>query len=145
MTWAYEDYNRPLKVAEKQAEYAQHLRERVLEEEGKRRKVEGQLETQGVELEGVRAELAAAQAEVVRLMAESSKYQEDALIEVSYLQARAEATNRKAAEITEKVVVAKAIAFSEYQSSAKFEQVYGENYDEGIRAFIYNVWREHPE
>ena len=36
-----EDYDRSLKVTEKRAEYAQHLRERVLEEEGKRRKVEG--------------------------------------------------------------------------------------------------------
>ena len=41
MTWAHEDYDRPVKVAEKWAEYAQHLRETVLEKEGKRKKVEG--------------------------------------------------------------------------------------------------------
>ena len=60
MTWAYEDCDRPLKVTERWAEYALHLKERLLEEERQRKKVEGQLETQGVELERVRAELVAA-------------------------------------------------------------------------------------
>ena len=123
MTLAYEDCDRPLKVFEKWAEYAQHLRERVLEEEGKRKKVVGQLESQGVELEGVHTELAAARAEVARLMAESSMCGEDALMEVSHLQAQAEAVERKAAEVAEDVVAAKTIALFEYQSSAKFEQI----------------------
>ena len=73
MTWAYKDY-RPLKVANKRAEYAHHLKKRVLEKEGKRKKVEAQLETQGVELEGARADLAATPAEVARLTIEGSKY-----------------------------------------------------------------------
>ena len=49
------------------------------------------------------------------------------------------------AEAAEEVAAAKAMALSEYQSSAEFKQVCGEQYDEGIRAFVYNIWREHPE
>ena len=92
-----------------------------MEEEGKRKTVEGQLEIQGVELEGVRVELAEAWAEVARLTAESSKHWEDALIEVFRLQARAEAAKRKAVEAAEEVVAAKAIALFEYQSLAEFK------------------------
>ena len=35
------------------------------------------------------------------------------------------------------------MALSEYQSSVEFEQVYGEHYNEGIWAFMYNGWHEH--
>ena len=49
------------------------------------------------------------------------------------------------AGVTGEIVAAKTVAVSEYQSSAEFEQVYANNYDEGVRTFIYNVWREHPE
>ena len=66
-----------------------------MDEEGRRKEVEVQLETNGAELEGARVELVAARAEVARLKAKSSKYWEDALMEVSRLQARAEATERK--------------------------------------------------
>ena len=110
-----------------------------MEEEGKRKKVEGQMETQGVELGGVRAKLAATQAEVARLTVESSKYREDTLMEVSRLHARAEAAERKATKAIDKVAGAKAVALSDYQSSAKFEQVCKENYDKGVLAFMYNV------
>ena len=34
---------------------------------------------------------------------------------------------------------------SEYQSSTEFEQVWAENFDEGVYTFIYNVWHKHPE
>ena len=87
MTWVHEDCHRPLKVMERQTEHAHHLKEKLLEEEGKRKKVEDQLETQGAELERARAELAAAQVEVARFKAGFSKYQEDTLMEVSRLQA----------------------------------------------------------
>ena len=40
MMWVHENYDRPLKVAEKRTEYARHLTEKLLEEEGKRKKVE---------------------------------------------------------------------------------------------------------
>ena len=49
------------------------------------------------------------------------------------------------AEVAEEVATTKAGALSEYQSSIEFKQVYGENYDEGVWAFMYNVWHEHPE
>ena len=48
-------------------------------------------------------------------------------------------------ETSGEVAAAKTIALFEYQSSAKFEQVCADNYDEGVRAFMYNVWREHLE
>ena len=59
---------------EKRTENARHLKEKFLEEEGKRKKVKDQLETQRVELEGARAELAVAQVEVARFKIEFSKY-----------------------------------------------------------------------
>ena len=40
MTWAYEDSHRLLNVSEKWAEFAKHLKEKVLEEEGRRKEVE---------------------------------------------------------------------------------------------------------
>ena len=61
------------------------------------------------------------------------------------MQAQAEAVERKAAETIEEMATAKAMALSEYQSSAEFRQVCEEQYDEGVWAFLYNVWREHPE
>ena len=51
------------------------------------KKAEEQLETQGAELEEARAELKAAQAELAQLKEAFLKYREDALIEVSRLQA----------------------------------------------------------
>ena len=66
-------------------------------------------------------------------------------MEVSQLQAQAEDTERKMAETAREVAAAKTVALSEYQSSAKFKQVCAKNYDEGVRAFMYNVWCEHPE
>ena len=78
------------------------------------------------ELEGARAELAAARAKMARFKVESSNYREDTLMEVSRLQARTKATKRKVVEAEKDVVAAKAIALSEYQSLAEFEQVYGE-------------------
>ena len=85
MTWAYEDCDRLLKVSKKQSKFAKQLKERVLEAEGKMKKVKAQLETKGVELEGAQADLAATQAEVARLEVENSKSWEDALMEVSCL------------------------------------------------------------
>ena len=49
------------------------------------------------------------------------------------------------AETTGEVVVAIIVALSVHQSSAEFEQVYADNYDEGVQAYMYNVWHEHPE
>ena len=114
-------------------------------EEEIRKKAEEQLETKGAELEGARAELTAAQTEVAQLKEAFSKYREDASIEVSWLQAQAEGAERRVAGVPGEIVAAKTVALFEYKSSAKFEQVCADNFDEGVRTFIYNVWREHPE
>ena len=73
VTWAYQDCDRPMWVSEKRDELARVLKERALEEEGKRQEVEAQLETKRDELEGAWAELATAQAEVACLKAKNSK------------------------------------------------------------------------
>ena len=51
---------------------------------------------------------------MARLKAAFSKYQEDALMEVSHLQAQAEDAERKVVEAVEEVAVAKTVALSEY-------------------------------
>ena len=145
MTWAHEDCDRPLRIRERKIKHAHLLKERLQEEEGMRKKAKEQLETQGAELEGARTELAAAQIEVTSLKVAFSNYWEDALMEVSRLQARAEEVERKVAEDTKEMVAAKTVVLSEYQSSAEFEQVYADNYDEGVQEFMYNVWHEQPE
>ena len=66
-------------------------------------------------------------------------------MEVSRLQAWAEDVERKVAKTVGQVAAAKTVALSKYQSSAEFKQVCADNYDEGVWAFMYNVWREHPE
>ena len=81
------------------------------------------METQKAELEGARAELRAVQAELAELKEASSKYREDALMEISQLQAWAEDAERKLAGVPKEIVVAKTTALAEYQSSAEFQQV----------------------
>ena len=66
-------------------------------------------------------------------------------MEISRLQARVDDAKRKLVGVPEEIVVTKTATLAEYQSSAEFEQVQNENFDESIRTFIYNVWREHPE
>ena len=66
-------------------------------------------------------------------------------MESSRLQARVNNTERKLAEVPEEIVAARTAALAEYQSLTEFEQVRSENFDEGVRTFIYNIWCEHPE
>ena len=66
-------------------------------------------------------------------------------MEISRLQAQADDVERKLAGVPEEISVAKTAALAEYQSSAEFGQVREESFDDGVRTFIYNVWREHPE
>ena len=49
------------------------------------------------------------------------------------------------AGVPEEIAAAKTAALAEYQSSAEFQYVQGESFDDGVRTFIYNAWREHPE
>ena len=103
------------------------------------------METQGAEQERARAELRAIQAKLAELKEASSKYQEDALMEISQLQAWVEDAERKLAGVPEEIAAAKTTTLAEYQSLAEFKQVQGESFDDGVHTFIYNVWREHPE
>ena len=74
-------------------------------------------------MEGARAELKIVQAELAELKETSSKYWEDALMEISRLQARADDAERKLAGVPEEIVAAKTAALARYQSSAEFKQV----------------------
>ena len=66
-------------------------------------------------------------------------------MEISQLQAQAEDAERKLAGVPEEIASAKTVALAEYQSLVEFQQVQGESFDDGVRTFIYNVWREHLE
>ena len=65
-------------------------------------------------------------------------------MEISQLQAQVDDAKRKLARVPEEIAAARTAALAEYQSSAEFEQVQNENFDEGVCTFIYNVWHEHP-
>ena len=66
-------------------------------------------------------------------------------MEVSRLQVRAEDTESKVARVTKEITEAKTMVLSEYQSLAKFKQIYANNFDEDVHTFIYNIWHEHLE
>ena len=91
------------------------------------------------------AELKTAQAELVELKESSSKYQEDIVMEISWLHARADDTERRLAEVPREIAAAKTVALADYQSLTEFKQVRDEGFEDGVRTFIYNVWHEHPE
>ena len=44
------------------------------------------------------------------------------------------------AGVPEEIAAARTAPLSKYQFSVEFEQVPAENFDEGVRTFIYNVW-----
>ena len=145
MAWPLQDCDQILKLGETRKDFGCVMKEKLQAEEQLREKAEEQLETRGAELEGARAELKTVQAELAELKEMSSKYQEDALMEISRLQARADDAKRKLAGVPEEIATTKTATLAEYQSSAKFEQVQEESFDDGIRTFIYNVWRKHLE
>ena len=62
------------------------------------------------------AELKAAQAELVELKESSSKYREDAVIEISRLHARADDAERRLAKVPREIVAAKTTTLAKYQS-----------------------------
>ena len=66
-------------------------------------------------------------------------------MKVSRLQTQAESAERTTTEAAEEVVAAKAMALSEYQLSVEFQQVCDDQYNEGVWAFLYNVWHKHPD
>ena len=139
MAWALQDCDRTLKLGESQTDFGRVMKEKLRAEEQLREKAEKQLETQMAELEGARAKLKVVQAELAELKGTSSKYWEDALMEIYRLQARADDAERKLAWVPEEIVAAKTAALAEYQSLSEFEQVREESFDDGVRTFIYNV------
>ena len=145
MAWTLEDCDKPLRIGKKREHYGSVMKENLQVKEQRRKKAEEQLETQGAELEGAHAELKAAQAKLAQLKVTSSKHRENALMEVSRLQARVEDAERKLVGVPEEITIAKITVLAQYQSSTEFEKVRTENFDEGVPTFIYNVWREHPE
>ena len=145
MAWALQDCDKVLKLGESRKEFGRALNEKLQAEEQLRKEVEEWAETQGAELEGARAELRSVQAEFAEIKEASSKYREGALMEISQLQARADDSERKLAGVPGVIAAAKTGALAEYQSSVGFQQVQGESFDDGVRTFIYNVWRKHPE
>ena len=140
-----QDYDWTLKLGEKRKDFSRVMKENLKVEEELRKKAEEQLETRGAKLEGDRAELKAVQAELAQLKEKSSKCREDALMEISRLQARVDDIERKLAGVPKEIAAARTAALAEYRSSAEFKQVWSENFDEGVRTFIYNVWRKHLE
>ena len=66
-------------------------------------------------------------------------------MEISQLTARAKDTERKLVEVPKEIDTAKSAALAKYQSSTEFGQVRSEGFEDGIRTFIYNIWRERPE
>ena len=66
-------------------------------------------------------------------------------MEISWLQTQADDAERKLAGVPKEIAATKTAALVEYQSSAEFEQVWEESFDDGICTFIYNIWHEHPE
>ena len=123
MALALQDCDRILKLGESRKDFGRVVKEKLQAEEQLREKVEEQLETQGAELKEARAELKTVQAELAELKETSSKYREDALMEISWLQARADDAERKLAGVPKEIAAAKTAAVAEYQSSAEFEQV----------------------
>ena len=120
MAWALQDCDRTLKLGESRNDFNCPMKEKLREEEQLRKKVVERAETQGAELEGARAELRSVQGELVELKEASFKYQEDTLMEISKLQARAEDAKRKLVGVPEEVAAAKTVTLAKYQSSAKF-------------------------
>ena len=107
MAWVLEDYGIPLRIGERQLKFSRLIKENLQAEEEKRKKAEEQLETKGAELKGAHIELTAAQAEVAQL-------KEDALMEVSWLQARAKDAESKMAGVPGEIAATKIVALSEY-------------------------------
>ena len=123
-------------------DFSRRMKEKLWEEKELRQKAEDEVETRGVELEGARAELKTAQAELAELKESSSKYREDAVMEISQLHAWVDDAERRLAEVPREIAAAKTATLAEYQSSTEFRQVQDEGFEDGVCTFIYNVWCE---
>ena len=145
MAWAHQDCDWTLRLGEQQKDFSRRMKEKLQEEKELRQMAKDATETQGAQLEGARAELKAAQAKLAELKESSSKYREDTMMEISRLHARVDDAERRLVEVPREIAAAKTAALVEYQSLAEFWQVQDEGFEDGVRTFIYNVWREHSE
>ena len=143
MAWAHQDCDRTLRLREQQKDFSRRMKEKLQEEKELRQKAEDAVETRGAELEGARAELKTAQVELAGL--KESLYRADVVMETSQLHAWVDNTERRFAEVPKEIAAAKTTALAEFQSSTEFRQVQDEGFEDGVRIFIFNVWREHPE
>ena len=121
MAWALQDCDQILKLGETRKDFCYVMKEKLQAEWQLREKAKEQLETQGAKLEEARAKLKTDQAQLAELKETSLKYQEDALMEISQLQARANDIEKKLAGVPEEIFAAKTAALVEYQSLAEFE------------------------
>ena len=60
MAWALQDCDKPLRIGERREDNSHIMKENLQAEKERRKEAEEQLETQGTELKGARAELKAA-------------------------------------------------------------------------------------
>ena len=90
MACVHQDYDRTLKLRELWKNLSHCMKEKLQEEKELRQKAEDVAETQGADLERTHAKLKTAQAELAGLKESSSKYREDAVMEISQLHIRAD-------------------------------------------------------
>ena len=85
MAWALQHCDRTLKLGESQKEFSRAMKEKLRVEEQFKKEAEERAETQEAKLEGALVELRSVQGELAGLKEASSRYQEDALMEISQL------------------------------------------------------------
>ena len=90
------------------------MKEKLREEKELRQKAEDAAETRGAKLEGARAELKTTQAELVELKESSSKYREDAVMEIFRLHAETDEAERRSAEVLREIATTKTATLAEY-------------------------------
>ena len=97
MAWAYQDCDRSLRLGEQLNDFSRHIKEKLQEEKELRQKAEDAAETRGAELEEARAKLKTAQAEFAEVKESSSKYRENAMMEISRLHIQVDDADRRLA------------------------------------------------
>ena len=120
MAWVHQDCDPTLRLGEQRKDFNYRMKEKLQEEKELRQKVEDAAETRGAELEGARAELKTAHAELVELKESLSKYREDAMMEISWLHAQVDDAERRLAEFPREIAASKTTALAEYKSSTEF-------------------------
>ena len=58
---------------------------------------------------------------------------------------RADDAERRLVEVPREIAATKTMTLAKYQSSVELSQVRDKGFEDSVRTFIYNVWREHPK